>query len=163
MLDTRYWGRRPFRWTLSSSLSGNCRQGVILEHPYSSRCAGPAIGGTSAEHLSSFVTWLGDQQYSAGYACIGRVTAFGRWCGGCGIEVEALTDDDIERFQRSRARVAHDALRRAPSRQALTLLLLFLRERGLFTAAALYTTAVDRRHRLRTTPTTQSRAGGGHR
>ena len=27
-----------------------------------------AIGGTSAEQFSSFITWLGSQQYSAGYA-----------------------------------------------------------------------------------------------
>ena len=40
------------------------------------------IGGTSAEHLSSFVTWLGDQQYSAGYTCIvaRHALVFGRWC-----------------------------------------------------------------------------------
>lgn len=59
-----------------------------------------AIGGTSAKHLGSFVTWLGDQQYSAGYACIvaRHALAFGRWCEGRGIDVEALTDDDIERY-----------------------------------------------------------------
>ena len=65
-----------------------------------------AIGGSSAEHLSSFVSWLGNQQYSAGYACIvaRHALAFTRWFEGRGIEVGALTDDDIERFQRSRAR-----------------------------------------------------------
>lgn len=106
-----------------------------------------AIGGTSAEHLGSFVTWLGSQQYSAGYACIvaRHALAFGRWCKGCRIDVGALTDDDIKRFQRSRARRRS----RRPEtcrqeRQALTLLLLFLREQGLCAAAASCTTAVDR-------------------
>jgi len=105
------------------------------------------IGGKSAEHLSSFVTWLGDQQYSAGYACIvaRHALAFGRWCEGRGINVEALTDDDIERFQRSRARRrSRRPETRRQERQALTLLLLFLRKRGLCAAAASCTTAVDR-------------------
>ena len=119
-----------------------------MEHSYEIADARVrAIGGTSAEHLGSFVTWLGSQQYSAGYACIvaRHALAFGRWCEGRGIDVEALTDDDIERFQRSRAR--HRSRRpetRRQERQALTLLLLFLRERGLCAAAALCTTAVDR-------------------
>lgn len=106
-----------------------------------------AIGGTSAEHLSSFVTWLGDQQYSAGYACIvaRHALVFGRWCEERGIDVEALTDEDIERFQRSQARRrSRRPETRRQERQALTLLLLFLRERGLCAAAASGTTAVDR-------------------
>ena len=65
-----------------------------------------AIGGSSAEHLGSFITWLGSKQYSAGYACIvaRHALAFARWCEQRGIDVRALADDDIERFQRSRAR-----------------------------------------------------------
>ena len=106
-----------------------------------------AIGGTSAEHLGSFVAWLGDQQYSAGYACIvaRHALAFCRWCEGRGRDVEALTDDDIERFQRSRAqRRSRRPETRRQERQALTLLLFFLREQGLCAAATSYTTAVDR-------------------
>lgn len=106
-----------------------------------------AIGGTSAEHLGSFVTWLGSQQYCAGYACIvaRHALAFSRWCEGRGIDVEALTDDDIERFQRSRARRrSRRPETRRQERQALTLLLLFLRERRLCAPAASCTTAADR-------------------
>jgi hypothetical protein len=53
-------------------LSGNsaCKE-IILGPSYEiAEARGRAIGGTSSEHLSSFVTWLGSQQYSAGYACI---------------------------------------------------------------------------------------------
>ena len=106
-----------------------------------------AIGGTSAEHLGSFVTWLGSQQYSAGYAYIvsRHALAFARWCEGRSIDVEALTDDDIERFQRSRARRrSRRPETRRQERQALTLLLLFLRERRLCAPAASCTTAADR-------------------
>jgi len=106
-----------------------------------------AIGGTSAEHLSSFVTWLGSQQYSAGYACIvaRHAVAFGRWCEERGIHVEALTDDDIKRYQRSRARRrSRRPETRRQERQALSLLLLFLRDRGLCAAAPSCATDVDR-------------------
>ena len=105
-----------------------------------------AIGGTSAEHLSSFVTWLSSQQYSAGYACIvaRHALAFGRWCDGRGVEVAALTDVDVERFQRSRARRrARRPETRRQERQALALLMIFLREQGLCAAAASFATAVD--------------------
>jgi hypothetical protein len=89
-------------------LSGNsARKEIVMEHSYELADARVrAIGGTSAEYLCSFVTWLRRQQYSAGYACIvaRHALAFGRWREGRGIGVEALTDDDIERFQRSRAR-----------------------------------------------------------
>ncbi|MHB1699594.1 MAG: site-specific integrase [Acidobacteriaceae bacterium] len=106
-----------------------------------------AIGGTSAEHLSSFVTWLSSQQYAAGYACIvaRHALAFGRWCDGRCIEVAALTDVDVERFQRSRARRrARRPETRRQGRQALALLMIFLREQGLCAAAASFATAVDR-------------------
>lgn len=105
-----------------------------------------AIGGTSAEHLGSFITWLGSQQYSAGYACIvaRHALAFGRWCEGRGIDVEALTDDHIERFQRSRARRrSRRPETRRQERNALALLLLFLREQGICAAASPYMTAAD--------------------
>jgi hypothetical protein len=130
-------------------LSGiSAREEIIMEHSYEIADARVrAIGGTSAEHLGAFVTWLGSQQYSAGYACIvaRHALAFGRWCEGRGIDVEALTDEDIERFQRSRARRrSRRPETRRQERQALTLLLLFLRERGLCAAAASCTTAVDR-------------------
>ena len=106
-----------------------------------------AIGGTSAEHLSSFVTWLRSQQYSAGYACIvaRHALAFGRWCEGRGIEVDALTDDDIKRYQRSRARRrSRRPETRRQERQALALLLFFLREQGLCAGAASCATGIDR-------------------
>jgi hypothetical protein len=130
-------------------LSGNsARKEIIMEHSYEIADARVrAIGGTAAEHLGSFVTWLGDQQYSAGYACIvaRHALAFGRWCEARGIDVEALTDDHIERFQRSRAgRRSRRPETRRQERNALALLLLFLRERGFCAAAALWTTAVER-------------------
>ena len=119
-----------------------------MEHSYKiAEARVRAIGGTTAEHLSSFVTWLGGQQYSAGYACIvaRHALAFGRWCEGRGIDVGALTDDDIKQFQRSRARRrARRPETRRQERQALTLLFLFLRERGLCAAPVSDTTAVDR-------------------
>ena len=119
-----------------------------MEHSYEIADARVrAIGGTAAEHLSSFVTWLGSQQYSAGYAWIvaRHALAFGRWCEGRGIDVEAMTDDHIERFQRSRARRrSRRPETRRQERNALTLLLLFLRERGLCAAAALCTIETDR-------------------
>lgn len=106
-----------------------------------------AIGGTSSEHLSSFVTWLGSQQYSAGYACIvaRHAMAFGRWCEARSIEVAALTDGQIERYQRSRARLrSRRPETRRQERQALKLLLLFLRKQGLCAAASPCATDVDR-------------------
>lgn len=119
-----------------------------MEHSYEIADARVrAIGGVSAEHLGSFVAWLGDQQYSAGYACIvaRHALAFGRWGAGRGIDLAALTDGDIERFQRSRARRrSRRPETRRQERQALTLLLFFLREQGLCAAATSYTTAVDR-------------------
>jgi integrase/recombinase XerD len=130
-------------------LSGNfaCKEN-ILEPSYERADARVrAIGGTSAEHLSSFISWLSGQQYSVGYACIvtRHALAFGRWREGRGIELEALTDDDIERYQRSRARRrSRRPETRRQERQALTLLLLFLRAQGVCAAAASRATAVDR-------------------
>ena len=106
-----------------------------------------AIGGTSSEHLSSFITWLSSQQYSAGYACIvaRHALAFGRWCEAHGIEVPALTDLEIERFQRSRARRrSRRPETRRQERQALKLLLLCLQEQGVCNAAAPCFSDVDR-------------------
>ena len=89
-----------------------------------------AVGGMSSEHLSAFITWLGSQQYSAGYACIvaRHALAFSRWCEASGIEVSALTDVEIDRYQRSRARRrSRRPETRRQERQALKLFLLFLR------------------------------------
>jgi integrase/recombinase XerD len=130
-------------------LPGNsaCKEN-ILEPSYERADARVrAIGGTSAEHLSSFITWLCGQQYSVGYGCIvaRHALAFGRWREGRGIELDALTDDDIERYQRSRARRrSRCAETRRQERQALTLLLHFLREQGICVATAARATAVDR-------------------
>lgn len=130
-------------------MSGNsARKENILEPSYERADARVrAIGGTSAEHFSSFVTWLGSQQYSAGYACIvaRHALAFGRWCEERSIDVEGLTDDEVERYQRSRARRrSRRPETRRQERQALTLLLLFLRGQGLCAGSASSTTAVDR-------------------
>ena len=106
-----------------------------------------AIGGTAAEHLSAFVTWLGSQQYSAGYACIlaRHALAFGRWCEGRGVELDALGDNEIARYQCNRGRRrARCADTRRQERQALTLLLLFLRKQGVCADAASCATAADR-------------------
>ena len=105
-----------------------------------------AIGGTWAEHLSSFITWLGNQQYSAGYACIvaRHAVAFGRWCEANCIEVAALTDGEFERYQRSRdRRRSRSPATLRQERQALKLLLIFLREQGVCSAAASCITAID--------------------
>lgn len=106
-----------------------------------------AIGGTAAEHLSAFVTWMCSQHYSAGYACIvaRHALAFGRWCEGRRIEFAALGDHEIARYQCNRGRRrARCADTRRQERQALTLLLLFLREQGVCAAAASRVTAIDR-------------------
>ena len=106
-----------------------------------------AIGGTSAERLSAFVSSLISQQYSVGYVCIvaRHALAFGRWCERRGIELDALIDDDIERYQRNRARRhSRCSETRRQERQALTLLLHFLREQGICAAAAEHATAVER-------------------
>jgi site-specific recombinase XerD len=130
-------------------LLGNfARKEKIVELSYESADARVrAIGGTRAEHLRSFVAWLGSQQYSAGYACIvaRHALAFGRWWDGRGIEFDALSDDDIERYQRSRARRrSRRPETRRQERQALTLLLRFLREQGICASAAARCTTIDR-------------------
>jgi integrase/recombinase XerD len=105
-----------------------------------------AIGGTSAERLSEFVRSLSCQQYSVGYACIvaRHALAFGRWCEWRGIELDALTDEHIERYQRNRARRrSRCSETRRQERQALTLLLHFLREQGICAAATASITAID--------------------
>ena len=106
-----------------------------------------AIGGAAAEWLNVFVRSLISQQYSAGYVCIvaRHALAFGRWCEGRGIEFDALTDEDIERYQRNRARRrSRCSETRRQERQALTLLLRFLREQGICAAVAVRETAIDR-------------------
>jgi site-specific recombinase XerD len=134
---------------LSCFQSGNsARKEIILEPSYEiAEARARAIGGTSSEHLSSFITWLGSQQYSAGYACIvaRHALAFGRWCKAHGIEVPALTDVEIERYQRSRARCrSRRPETRRQERQALKLLLLCLQKQGVCAAASTCITAVDR-------------------
>jgi hypothetical protein len=130
---------------LSCFLSGNsARKEIILEPSYEiAEARVRAIGGTSSEHLSSFITWLGSQQYSAGYVCIvaRHALAFVRWCEARGIEVPALTDAEIERYQRSRSRRPET---RRQERQALKLLLLCLQEQRVCNAAASCFTDIDR-------------------
>jgi site-specific recombinase XerD len=129
-------------------LAGNfaCKENIVELSFKSADARVRAIGGTSAEQLSSFVTWLGSQQYSVGYVCIvaRHALAFSRWCEGRGIELDALADAGIERYQRNRAqRRSRCAETRRQERQALTLLLHFLREQGICAAAAARATAVD--------------------
>jgi integrase/recombinase XerD len=130
-------------------LAGNsaCKENIVELSYESADARVRAIGGTSAEHLRLFVTWLGSQQYSVGYVCIvaRHALAFGRWCEGRGIAFDALTDDDIDRYQRSRARRrSRRAETRRQERQALILLLHFLRKQRICAAAPACTTAVDR-------------------
>jgi len=104
------------------------------------------IGGVSAERLSAFVRSLIGQQYSVGYVCIvaRHALAFGRWCEERGIELAALTDGDIDGYQRNRARRrSRCSETRRQERQALTLLLHFLRAQGICAAAAVRATAID--------------------
>jgi integrase/recombinase XerD len=134
---------------LQSFLPGNsaCKENIVELSYDSADARVRAIGGTFAEPLSSFVGWLGRQQYSAGYVCIvaRHALAVGRWCEGRGIDLAALTDDTIERYQRSRARRRpRRPETRRQERQALTLLLHFLREQGICAAAAARATSVDR-------------------
>jgi len=45
-------------------LGNSARKEIIMDYSYEIADARVrAIGGTSAEHLGSFVTWLGSQQY----------------------------------------------------------------------------------------------------
>jgi site-specific recombinase XerD len=129
-------------------LLGNsaCKENIVEVSYESADARVRAIGGTSGEHLGSFIAWLSRQQYSAGYVCIvaRHALAFARWCEGRGIELDALADDDIERYQRNRARRrSRRPETRRQERQALTLLLHFLREQGICAAAAARATAVD--------------------
>ena len=106
-----------------------------------------AIGGMPAERLSAFVRSLISQQYSAGYACIvaRHALSFSRWCQGRGIEFEAVVHGHIARYQRNRARRrSRCSDTRRQERQALILLLHFLRDQGICAATAASTTAVDR-------------------
>ncbi len=77
-------------------MAGNfaCKENIVELSFKSPDARVRAIGGTSAEHLSSFVTWLGSQQYSVGYICIvaRHALAFSRRCEGRGIELDALAD-----------------------------------------------------------------------
>lgn len=124
------------------------RREIVLEPSYKRADAWVcAIGGTSAERLSSFVDWLRSQQYSAGYACIvARLAlAFSRWCEERDVDVANLTDGYVGGFQRSRARRrSRRPETRRQERNALTLLMIFPRQKGLCAAAASCATAVDR-------------------
>jgi len=105
-----------------------------------------AIGGTSAQQFSAFVSSLVRQQYSVGYVCIvaRHAAAFGRWCQGRGVGLDSLTDDDIARYQSNRARRrSRCADTRRQERQALILLLRFLREQGICAAVPTRATVVD--------------------
>jgi site-specific recombinase XerD len=133
---------------LQFSLPGNsaCKESNLETSYESADARVRAIGGSAAEHLSAFVTWLGSQQYSVGYTCIvaRHALAFGRWCEGRGIEFAALGEHEIARYQCNRGRRrARCADTRRQERQALTLLLLFLRKQGVCADSTSLVTAVD--------------------
>jgi site-specific recombinase XerD len=126
--------------------SSACKESIVEVSYESADARVRAIGGTSAELLSEFVRSLSSQQYSVGYACIvaRHALAFGRWCEWRGIELDAVTDEHIERYQRNRARRrSRCSETRRQERQALTLLLHFLREQGICAAATASITAID--------------------
>jgi site-specific recombinase XerD len=134
---------------LESSLAGSsaCKEEIVELSYKAADARVRAIGGASAEHLTAFINSLISQQYSVGYVCIvaRHALAFGRWCEGRGIELDALTDNDIARYQRNRARRrSRCAETRRQERQALMLLLRFMREQGICEAAPACVTAVDR-------------------
>ena len=124
-----------------------CKENNVELSYESARARVRAIGGTSAERLDAFINSLVSQQYSVGYVCIvaRHALAFGRWCEARGIELDALTDDDLGKYQRNRARRrSRCSDTRRQERQALTLLLDFLREQGICAAVVARATAVDR-------------------
>src|ERR1044072_7571852 len=98
-----YRGLTPESLDIESSLAGNsaCKEKNVEVSYESAEARVRAIGGTTAERLSEFVRSLIGQQYSVGYVCIvaRHALAFGRWGERRGIELEALSDEDIERHQ----------------------------------------------------------------
>jgi integrase/recombinase XerD len=133
---------------LEYSLAGNvaCKENIMELSYESADGRVRSIGGTSAMHLSAFVGSLIRQQYSVGYVCqlARHALAFGRWCKARGVELSALSDDYIARYQRSRSRRRS---RRSETRrrelQALNLLLRFLREQAICPAASVRATSAD--------------------
>jgi site-specific recombinase XerD len=93
-----------------------------------------SIGGPSAEHLGAFVDSLIVQQYSVSYVCqlAQHALAFGRWCEARDLVLNALSDDHIGRYQRSRSRRrSRCSETRRRELHALELLLGFLRGQGV--------------------------------
>lgn len=105
-----------------------------------------SIGGPSAAHLGAFVDSLIVQQYSVSYVCqlAHHALAFGRWCKVHAVALDALSDDDIARYQRRRSRRRS----RCPETRhrelhALDLLLSFLRGQGVSPVAHASASAAD--------------------
>ena len=103
-----------------------------------------SIGGSSAAQLGAFVESLIVQQYSISYVCqlACHALAFGRWCDVHAVALDALSDDDIARYQRSRSRCRSRCLEtRRRERHALELLLGFLRGQGVCPVAPAHASA----------------------
>ncbi len=104
------------------------------------------IGGTSAGHLSAFVSSLISKQYSVSFVCqlARQALAFGRWCVARNISLRALSDDDLGRYQRCRRQRRSRCLEtRRRELHALKLLLGFLRDQGVCPAACGHATAAE--------------------
>ena len=92
------------------------------------------IGGPSAERLGAFVGSLIAQQYSVSYVCqlAHHALAFGRWCEARDLSLNALSDDHIARYQRTRwRRRSRCSETRRRELHALELLLGFWRGQGV--------------------------------
>jgi len=83
-----------------------CKENIVELSYGSADALVRSIGGPSAEHLGAFVDSLIVQQYSVSYVCqlARHALAFGRWCEGHDFAFNALSDDHIARYQRSRSR-----------------------------------------------------------
>ena len=106
------------------------------------RAAGPL-----ASHLDHFVRSLIEQQYAASvvYIKARHALAFDRWLARRRIELTALSEAHVERYQ-NRTRRRHRHIRigtRRQERREVTHLLRFLRAQGVSPAARVETTAAE--------------------
>jgi hypothetical protein len=117
---------------LQSSWAGTstCKEKIVELSHESADALVRGIGGSSAAHLGAFVESLIVRQYSVSYVCqlACHALAFGRWREAHAVALEALSDDDIARYQCRRSRRRSRSLEtRRRERHALELVLYFLR------------------------------------
>lgn len=119
-----------------------------MERTYESAraLAGRAVGPLSS-HLAAFVTSLIDQRYAAAviYIKARHGLAFDRWLAKRRVELSALGEAHIERYQ-NRTRRRHGRIRlgtRQQERREVRHLLCFLRTQGVCTPALVETTAAE--------------------